>query len=219
MVDSDKTNELHTNTSALAIEFERCLIEHCAPTLASLKTANLFVLPYENTDELFEQVNTWNELLSEKGVLVELLRLHTGKALIYVYRRDRLEEDLRGCGVAEFLIKCGYSGTTADEALATLTEKLRGSSDFPHEIGIFLGYPLGDVIGFVRNGGKHCKCTGYWKVYCNRCDAERTFCRYDKCRSIYCQRWREGVSVQKLTVSAACFFTPRHALSAKAELC
>ena len=36
---------------------------------------------------------------------------------------------------------------------------------FPHEIGIFLGYPLADVAGFIRNKGRNCKCIGTWKVY------------------------------------------------------
>ena len=36
---------------------------------------------------------------------------------------------------------------------------------FPHEIGIFLGYPLADVTGFIRNKGRNYLLCGMWKVY------------------------------------------------------
>ena len=49
---------------------------------------------------------------------------------------------------------------------------------FPHEIGLFLDYPLVDVIGFIRNTGKNCKCSGCWKAYGNAKEAEKTFCKY-----------------------------------------
>lgn len=67
--------------------------------------------------------------------------------------------------------------------------------EFPHEIGIFLGYPLGDVIGFIKNAGHNCKCTGCWKVYCNECEAVRTFAKYKKCKDVYMRLWQQGRSV------------------------
>lgn len=41
-------------------------------------------------------------------------------------------------------------------------------SDFPHEMGFFLGYPKEDVEGFIVNGGRNFLYAGYWKVYANR---------------------------------------------------
>ena len=73
-------------------------------------------------------------------------------------------------------MKChGYENTDIDLCLEVLGGKLAKSDLFPHEIGLFLGYPLGDVIGFIDNGGKNSRCTGCWKVYCNECEAMRTF--------------------------------------------
>ena len=37
----------------------------------------------------------------------------------------------------------------------------------PHEIGVFLGYPIWDVKGFIDNKGKDFKYCGTWKVYNN----------------------------------------------------
>ena len=42
-------------------------------------------------------------------------------------------------------------------------DKRMEETDFPHEIGIFLGYPLSDVLGFINN--ETCCCMGAWKVY------------------------------------------------------
>ena len=86
-------------------------------------------------------------------------------------------------------------------ALARLKNRLADCGNFPHEIGVFLGYPLEDVIGFIENAGQNCKCAGYWKVYCNECEAVKTFARFKKCRDIYLRLWKEGRSVLQLTVA------------------
>ena len=39
---------------------EEYLIGNCSPTLASLKTANLFSMPYTSEEELTEQIAFWN---------------------------------------------------------------------------------------------------------------------------------------------------------------
>ena len=64
-----------------------------------------------------------------------------------VYKRQLLE-DMKKPGTAEFLKWCGYEDTDPEKALIRLSRRLSESDQFPHEIGLFLGYPLGDVIGF-----------------------------------------------------------------------
>ena len=65
-----------------------------------------------------------------------------------------------------------------------------------------LGYPLGDVIGFIKNAGQNCKCVGCWKVYCNECEAIKAFERFKKCTNVYVRLWNQGRSVRQLTVAA-----------------
>ncbi|MGF7144377.1 hypothetical protein HNQ56_002808 [Anaerotaenia torta] len=181
---------------------ERHLIEHCAPTLASLKTANLFSFTYTGEKEMQEGIAEWNMQLREKGLELIVLRRRNNKALIYVCRKSKLEQDLRRPGVAYFLASYGYTGTDAEYALKRLKGRLSESEDFPHEIGIFLGYPLGDVIGFIQNAGQNSKCCGCWKVYCNECEAVRMFAKFNKCRDVYLRLWKQGRSVLQLTVAA-----------------
>ena len=39
------------------------------------------------------------------------------------------------------------------------------SKEFPHEIGIFLGYPLKDVLGFMGYGKKELTEVKNWRIY------------------------------------------------------
>ncbi len=198
------------------MSLDKLLIEHCAPTLASLKTANLFSCRYEDEQELLETIQVWNDDLKAKGVELILLRCRAGGALIYVCRRNRLAQDLRKDGVAEFLGNYGYRGICpggrscsgnscgcVDCAIEQLKSRLATADGFPHEIGIFLDYPLCDVRGFIENAGANCKCAGCWKVYGDEHEAKQRFHRYSKCREVYTKLWHSGArSVSQLTVRA-----------------
>lgn len=184
------------------MSLEKYLIEHCAPTLASLKTASMFCVPVTDHQELETQIQIWNKHFHKKGLFIQVLRRRKTNALIYVCRSSHLQSDLQRPGVAEFLTEFGYSGLDAKDSLSRLKSRLEQSDSFPHEIGVFLGYPLDDVIGFIQHGGKNCACTGCWKVYCNPCEAVKTFERYRKCRHIYTRLWNQGRSVLQLTVAA-----------------
>lgn len=181
---------------------EKSLIRHCSPTLASLKTASLFAIEFTCRKELNDVLREWNKRLSDKGVAMLALRETNNRALIYVFRKNRLRSDLCCPKIERFLKSSGYGSTSIGAALSTLRAHLTEHEDFPHEIGIFLGYPIEDVIGFITNKGQNCKCTGCWKVYCNECEAEKTFARYKKCEAVYMQLWERGRSVRQLTVAA-----------------
>ena len=71
----------------------------------------------------------------------------------------------------------------------------------PHEVGLFLGYPLADVVGFIENEGKNCKCAGCWKVYGNEAAARRRFAQFKACRYIYAYQFQNGRTLSQLTVT------------------
>ncbi len=87
----------------------------------------------------------------------------TERALVYVYRQEALAALLAQADVQAFLRAMGYGDASPDGALAFLRQRLAESPCFPHEIGVFLGYPLSDVIAFMRDGGRGCRCSGCWK--------------------------------------------------------
>lgn len=181
---------------------ERYLIEHCAPTLASLKVANLFNFSFATESQFKSQMLCWNKQLGKKGVFLYVIRKREASALVYVYRYGLLSDRLWDPEINNFLKKYGYSeNISVANALHRLRTRFARCDQFPHEVGIFLGYPLEDVVGFIENAGKNSKCTGCWKVYCNECDARRTFAKYKKCKDIYMGLWNSGKSVKQLTVA------------------
>ncbi len=89
--------------------------------------------------------------------------------------------------VLNFLNKYGYpvDSNNLMDYIDFLEKRIISNEEFPHEIGIFLGYPLEDVIGFIEN--KECKLSGYWKVYHDDLKAREVFEKYKKC----CNKVRE----------------------------
>ena len=181
---------------------EAYLIKHCSPTLASIKTANLFTYAFRNRYKFLECLRRINQTLNKKGVYVEPLRIRDGRALIWVYRKSQLEQRLQETEISQFLATYGYKTKELTDVIVRLRERVIASEDFPHEIGILLGYPLPDIVAFIKNGGKNSKCTGCWKVYTDECEAMRLFDMYEKCTSIYVKLFAKGKSVPQLTVAA-----------------
>ena len=109
----------------------------------------------------------------------------------------------RPISIRNKLKKYGYPESGGiDECLEHLSGRIRSSSDFPHEIGVFLGYPTEDVMGFIENKGENFKFCGCWKVYGCEQTARRTFSNYDKCRKFLCSRLDAGADLyQALKIS------------------
>ena len=121
---------------------------------------------------------------------------------MYLYRPGELAAAIAREDVWHFLASCGYDTPTVPGVLAHLRRRLRACPSFPHEIGVFLGYPLEDVLGFIENGGRNCLSCGCWKVYSNACEALKAFERYEKCKAVYQRLFASGCPLSKLTVAA-----------------
>lgn len=183
--------------------FEKCLVEQCAPTLAGIKPGSLFRYDGEQGENLQNVILGWNQNLKEKGLCVRLVKERPSGGLIYVYRPAMISEILFHHDVRCFLSDYGYSyGDEIESAFAQLRSRLQSAAEFPHEIGVFLGYPLHDVKGFIANKGRNCTMCGLWKVYHDRPLAERLFAQYDRCRCIYKAMYERGSGAVRLTVAA-----------------
>jgi len=180
---------------------EDVLIRHCAPTLAGIKTASLFTCPYSSRETLLSSIRRLNKRLSGKGLRLLPLRFSEKKALIYLYRPAKLRRDLSVDTAAALLRQEGYEPDQCEKCVGCLAKKLRSQKEFPHEIGLFLGYPAEDVLGFITLGPDCCKATGCWKVYGNEEAARKTFAQYKKCTRVYRDQWAKGNNIDRLTVA------------------
>lgn len=176
---------------------EDLIVRHCAPTLANLKTGSLFVCPITDRPSFFSSLRSLNELLVPKGLRALPLRIREHSALVYLYRPSRLKKDLEDPAAIKILQDHGYS--CYGKCLPKLIERVRASEEFPHEIGLFLGYPPEDVQGFLDH--RPCKCSGCWKVYGDENKAKKTFDLYKKCERVYCQQLARGIDIERLTVA------------------
>ena len=188
--------------------FETVMIEQCAPVLAGLKPAGLFRYETRDCADLARRVRSWNEQLNSKGLRVRVMKgcARTHRFLVYVYREAQLSAVLADKAVQEFLRQEGYQLPAEQEQtgalLNQLSRRLCCQAEFPHEIGVFLGYPLPDVVGFIENRGQNFTCCGYWKSYGEPVAARRRFDQLSKCTAVYLRLFHSGTPIARLTVAA-----------------
>ena len=181
---------------------EELLVRHCSPTLAGIKTGNLFSCSYRDRKRLMGEISRINRRVVPKGLRVLPLRAEEGRALIYVYRPRSLTLDLMDVRAREILRENGYTPEECGRCVIRLIQRLRESREFPHEIGLFLSYPPEDVLGFIVNRACSHKCVGCWKVYGDVDAARALFERYQACTRSYLLQWSQGKSLERLAVAS-----------------
>lgn len=177
------------------------LIKHCAPTLAGIKTGNMFSYEIKEDEDLNSEIRKVNKILVKYGLRMLPLRVTGSRALIYLYRPKNLEKDLTDSRAEKLLEAKGYRAGSSERCLVALINKIREGGEFPHEVGLFLGYPPEDVEGFIENKAGGYKFTGFWKVYGDVEIAKRRFTNYKKCETYYLKKCEEGMSLEKMVVA------------------
>jgi hypothetical protein len=156
-------------------EIRRVIVNHLSPVIMGCKPAALFTL--QTTDVCCSLADTL-----PRGLDLMVLRKSENGLLVFVFEKALLEKTMAGRAAGNILAARGYpSGGPVAAVLSRLKKRFSGDV-FPHEIGLFLGYPAADVLGFVEHGGRDYKLCGYWKVYGNVRQALRRFRQYDECR-------------------------------------
>lgn len=175
-------------------EIEYSLCVNCGVTLAGIKPASLFNIK----SGLVKNLRDYGKVFSGRGVEVRFIKLNGDRLLLYVFKRSELEKILFEKENMEFLRGCGYAYSTVDEALRILIRKLRFDKRFPHEIGVFLGYALEDVKGFISSPKEGVYFTGYWKVYAHAAEKALTFARYRFCTATIERKLKSGETLERI---------------------
>ena len=172
-------------------ETEYAIGRHCGVTFAGLKVARLVNL-HRGEGEVIRRLARG---FRRKGFSFVCLRTEKERQVLYIYNEEELRRLLFSAEVRAFLGGYGYHYETAAEAVTQLRDRMEG--EFPHEIGVFLGYPLCDVRGFIADpcGCLYC---GAWKVYRDVAGARRTFERYKRCSACICRHMQNGRSLAEI---------------------
>ena len=187
---------------------EAALARHAAPCLAGIKPANLVSFPSAD----IQWCDTYNAMLNKRGIYFMPLCICEDRAQILVYRKDLLTCLCSQPQVAAALQSFGYRLENGlDGIIMRLKDRmsvLRGarnrrcSDSFPHEIGLFLGYPADDVLQYVKTGGQNCLLCGYWKVYSNPERALRVFHQYTECKEHFALQIQSGMTIYEIVCAA-----------------
>lgn len=182
---------------------EEMILKQCSPTMAGLKTGNLFSCPDEDTTTLNKSISAYNKRLVPKGIRMIPLGKTGSRTLIYMYRPEKLRSDLSHETARKILSDRGYPVGNANECVCMLARRVKDSAEFPHEIGLFLGYPSEDVYGFIKNKAGCAKFVGTWKVYGDADAAKKRFAGFEKCTRVYCDCYSRNIPFDRLAVCCA----------------
>ena len=103
--------------------------------------------------------------------------------LLLCYNSGHLERHLAHAGIRTLLHRSGYAADASNEALlAELCRRIQINDSFPHEIGLFIGYPARDVAAFMGLIKLPFACQCLWKVYGNPAQSLDLAEKYRSCR-------------------------------------
>lgn len=160
------SQEIYEIVKGMDLEnIETQLALQCAPFITGLKVSNLLIIPKGNEEVV-------KRILNRTGISFYRLIQTRTKTTFLLFRRNELEEFLSDENVKNVFIRAGYKSLQIGKILRTFSLRyeayMQGDKSFPHEMGLLLGYPVEDVVGFVENNGKNFLYSGYWKVYENQ---------------------------------------------------
>lgn len=151
----------------------------CAPILTGIKMSNLL-----NVESEYE--SSVHRILRKTGIVSYRLLSYENKTVFLLFRRKDLALYLKEPKVQEIFKSNGYE----DLSLTGIIKKFRQhyvayrnhGGNFPHEMGLLLGYPVEDVQGFIEHKGKNYLYAGYWKVYENLEEKKALFEAYESAK-------------------------------------
>lgn len=176
-------------------DIEMKLAFHCAPLIAGLKISNLLMLQ----KDALKQVKSISE---RAGLSFFAVAAMDGKAAVLLFDRQRLEDYVWEEQVWRLFQGRGYKNCAIGNILAMFRLRYEGyltqNQEFPHELGLLLGYPVEDVEGFILNDGANFLYSGYWKVYGKLSEKMALFREFEKARDFLLIRLSEGASLVEI---------------------
>ena len=178
---------------------ETMLAFHGAPTLEGIKPGSLISFNKQRIKNCHLILKRYKKCMECKGIRFFIISETDNWLLLFIYRQNALNQVIQEDKVQEFLSFYGYVNfKNLNQCLNYLKTRMSLQKGFPHEIGIFLGYPLEDVKGFIENSGRHFKICGQWKVYSDTKRAEKLFAKYAECSDRFCACLSQGQSIEDL---------------------
>jgi hypothetical protein len=172
------------------------LVLEVAEVLQGAKPANLVAIANKRRPCGRNLYLLWKEhgsaLLASSGLQVRELADRGSSLLLLLYRPEALRALLALKSVSVILTKSGYATPGDPEKVLAELEKRVAGEGFPHEIGVFLGYPLKDVVGFMGLARLSFTCQGPWKIFGDPSQSLSLAQRHRECRCRMSQQLASG---------------------------
>ncbi len=178
-------------------ELEKCIAYHCGAAMCGIKASNLISCHLDKYHNAQDTIASLQDRLSGSGISIQIVRKTAKSLLVMVYRHKVLSQTLQQQDVVKFLEQYGYDkDSNCLQCIEHLAYRLEEQEDFPHEIGVFLGYPLEDVVGFINRDAS--KYSGMWQVYGDVEQAKARFLQFDRCSCGIMRRIAQGHSLDRI---------------------
>ena len=148
---------------------------------AKLKPSTTLNLFKNNNRKTYFLWNTYATEYLEKLELNYVELRESDKTLtVLIYDEKLLRKVINKSDNRKFLSSIGYENFFSIEEVLKKFKERYSIYNCPHELGLFLGYPLEDVKDFMECTEKECLACGYWKVYNKHNKAKAIFNLFDK---------------------------------------
>lgn len=164
------------------------LAHYCVPTLLHQKPATLVCFNKKSEQDKERIYRCFQSEAGQFACQCTILYENRSMVFLLIYQAELMDQMLFRNEVMEFMRLYGYymrntdSNAYLNHFINRYHDYWEKGATFPHELGIFLGYPLKDVEGFIINQGKNYLLSGFWKVYHDVPNALKTFETYRRLR-------------------------------------
>ncbi|TCO78651.1 DUF3793 family protein [Marinisporobacter balticus] len=146
-------------------DFIKWLVQLLGPVLLGAKPAE--ILSFQNHDKaLYEKMNKIQDSFKNcKKISYKIFHFNHRSTKVFFYNTVSLDTVLSDYQNAKFLSSMGYpKNYSLDHYIDHMIHKMMHGT-IPDEIGIFLGYPLKDVLGFMGHPSLKLTKINGWRVY------------------------------------------------------
>jgi hypothetical protein len=200
-----------TMEESVESEFVRTLVAQAGLVIARSKPAAIFGFTpraWKTGDSHLKRllsarvISLYAKIARPYGVNLSWVAPKGNAAMLLAWRPDMVERLLDNEQNLRLFNECGLPTNNARDLVSALVARLRssyvGGADFPHEIGLVLGYPVEDVRGFMADGGRGAKVVGCWRCYGDVQKAQARFEELGITQARLKRLYSEGVSVREL---------------------
>jgi hypothetical protein len=142
----------------------RWFVQLIAPVLTGAKPAE--ILSFPNGEEHNARLTNIKTCIKLTNKLAYYEFSFCSKCTkLFIYNLNALDETLKDKRNIRFLIEQGYPRAYGMEAYINELMLKMKAGVIPDEIGVFLGYPLKDVMGFIGHASLKLTKVDGWRIY------------------------------------------------------